>query len=174
MPGLGWLLRRELYKEELEPRWPTPDKVRRRLNFEKVFFNFATVTLLHLLSFFFRSVQKKVWSFLFPSALLRKGRGFSHAQREWKREEEKESFSISRFPTYRECTAKKNFPFSCHCLHHAVTHIAKEKMLSLLLSFPKRWPPCRQIWRIFKIRSRFYGPFSSPLLPYFQREREAS
>ena len=29
MPGLGWLLRRSLYKEELEPRWPTPEKVRR-------------------------------------------------------------------------------------------------------------------------------------------------
>ena len=27
MPGLGWLLRRSLYKEELEPNWPTPEKV---------------------------------------------------------------------------------------------------------------------------------------------------
>ena len=27
MPGLGWILKRSLYKEELEPRWPTPDKV---------------------------------------------------------------------------------------------------------------------------------------------------
>ncbi|XP_050707297.1 protein O-linked-mannose beta-1,2-N-acetylglucosaminyltransferase 1-like [Eriocheir sinensis] len=27
MPGLGWLLRRTLYKEELEPRWPTPEKM---------------------------------------------------------------------------------------------------------------------------------------------------
>ncbi|KAK8383416.1 hypothetical protein O3P69_019063 [Scylla paramamosain] len=27
MPGLGWLLRRSLYKEELEPRWPTPEKM---------------------------------------------------------------------------------------------------------------------------------------------------
>ncbi|XP_050402882.1 protein O-linked-mannose beta-1,2-N-acetylglucosaminyltransferase 1 [Patella vulgata] len=26
MPGLGWLLRKKLYKEELEPHWPTPDK----------------------------------------------------------------------------------------------------------------------------------------------------
>lgn len=26
MPGLGWMLRRKLYKEELESRWPTPDK----------------------------------------------------------------------------------------------------------------------------------------------------
>ncbi|XP_046856961.1 protein O-linked-mannose beta-1,2-N-acetylglucosaminyltransferase 1-like [Xenia sp. Carnegie-2017] len=25
MPGLGWLLKRRLYKEELEPKWPTPD-----------------------------------------------------------------------------------------------------------------------------------------------------
>ena len=27
MPGLGWVLKRDLYKEELEPRWPTPEKV---------------------------------------------------------------------------------------------------------------------------------------------------
>ncbi|XP_077980991.1 protein O-linked-mannose beta-1,2-N-acetylglucosaminyltransferase 1-like [Glandiceps talaboti] len=27
MPGLGWLLRRSLYKEELEPKWPTPEKL---------------------------------------------------------------------------------------------------------------------------------------------------
>lgn len=26
MPGLGWLLSRRLYKEELEPQWPAPDK----------------------------------------------------------------------------------------------------------------------------------------------------
>lgn len=28
MPGLGWLLKRDLYKQELEPNWPTPEKVR--------------------------------------------------------------------------------------------------------------------------------------------------
>jgi len=27
MPGLGWILKRSLYKEELEPKWPTPDKM---------------------------------------------------------------------------------------------------------------------------------------------------
>ncbi|KAF0295408.1 Protein O-linked-mannose beta-1,2-N-acetylglucosaminyltransferase 1 [Amphibalanus amphitrite] len=27
MPGLGWALRRDLYKDELEPFWPTPDKM---------------------------------------------------------------------------------------------------------------------------------------------------
>ncbi|KAB7507424.1 Protein O-linked-mannose beta-1,2-N-acetylglucosaminyltransferase 1 [Armadillidium nasatum] len=27
MPGLGWILKRELYKEELEPKWPTPEKM---------------------------------------------------------------------------------------------------------------------------------------------------
>lgn len=27
MPGLGWVLKRSLYKEELEPRWPTPEKM---------------------------------------------------------------------------------------------------------------------------------------------------
>ncbi|KAF8795092.1 Protein O-linked-mannose like protein [Argiope bruennichi] len=27
MPGLGWILKRSLYKEELEPRWPTPEKL---------------------------------------------------------------------------------------------------------------------------------------------------
>ncbi|CAB3383749.1 Hypothetical predicted protein [Cloeon dipterum] len=27
MPGLGWILRRSLYKEELEPKWPTPEKM---------------------------------------------------------------------------------------------------------------------------------------------------
>ncbi|KAI2809946.1 Protein O-linked-mannose beta-1,2-N-acetylglucosaminyltransferase 1 [Blomia tropicalis] len=27
MPGLGWLLSRKLYKEELETRWPTPEKL---------------------------------------------------------------------------------------------------------------------------------------------------
>jgi len=26
MPGLGWILKKSLYKEELEARWPTPDK----------------------------------------------------------------------------------------------------------------------------------------------------
>lgn len=26
MPGLGWLLKRDLYKQELEPNWPTPEK----------------------------------------------------------------------------------------------------------------------------------------------------
>ena len=28
MPGLGWILKRSLYKDELEPKWPTPEKVR--------------------------------------------------------------------------------------------------------------------------------------------------
>lgn len=27
MPGLGWLLKKSLYKDELEPKWPTADKV---------------------------------------------------------------------------------------------------------------------------------------------------
>lgn len=27
MPGLGWIIKRSLYKEELETRWPTPDKM---------------------------------------------------------------------------------------------------------------------------------------------------
>ena len=27
MPGLGWMLKRTLYKSELEPNWPTPEKV---------------------------------------------------------------------------------------------------------------------------------------------------
>ncbi|XP_019858766.1 PREDICTED: protein O-linked-mannose beta-1,2-N-acetylglucosaminyltransferase 1-like [Amphimedon queenslandica] len=27
MPGLGWLLSRKLFKEELEPQWPSPDKL---------------------------------------------------------------------------------------------------------------------------------------------------
>ena len=27
MPGLGWMLKRSLYKEELENKWPTPEKV---------------------------------------------------------------------------------------------------------------------------------------------------
>nr|XP_006825422.1 PREDICTED: protein O-linked-mannose beta-1,2-N-acetylglucosaminyltransferase 1-like [Saccoglossus kowalevskii] len=27
MPGLGWILKRKLYKEELEPKWPTPEKL---------------------------------------------------------------------------------------------------------------------------------------------------
>jgi beta-1,2-N-acetylglucosaminyltransferase len=26
MPGLGWVLRKSLYKTELEPRWPPPDR----------------------------------------------------------------------------------------------------------------------------------------------------
>lgn len=28
MPGLGWMLKRKLFKEELEPIWPTHDKVK--------------------------------------------------------------------------------------------------------------------------------------------------
>lgn len=28
MPGLGWMLKRSLFEEELEPNWPTVDKVR--------------------------------------------------------------------------------------------------------------------------------------------------
>ena len=27
MPGLGWLLKRKMFIEELEPIWPTPDKL---------------------------------------------------------------------------------------------------------------------------------------------------
>lgn len=27
MPGLGWILKRSLYKDELESKWPTPEKV---------------------------------------------------------------------------------------------------------------------------------------------------
>jgi hypothetical protein len=27
MPGLGWILKRSLYKSELETKWPTPEKV---------------------------------------------------------------------------------------------------------------------------------------------------
>ncbi|XP_034231426.1 protein O-linked-mannose beta-1,2-N-acetylglucosaminyltransferase 1-like [Thrips palmi] len=27
MPGLGWILKRSIYKEELEPNWPTPEKM---------------------------------------------------------------------------------------------------------------------------------------------------
>ncbi|XP_074640445.1 protein O-linked-mannose beta-1,2-N-acetylglucosaminyltransferase 1-like [Tubulanus polymorphus] len=27
MPGLGWLLKRSVYKDELEPNWPTPEKL---------------------------------------------------------------------------------------------------------------------------------------------------
>jgi hypothetical protein len=27
MPGLGWILKRSLYKAELETKWPTPEKV---------------------------------------------------------------------------------------------------------------------------------------------------
>ena len=27
MPGLGWALRKSLYKEEFEPKWPTPEKL---------------------------------------------------------------------------------------------------------------------------------------------------
>lgn len=27
MPGLGWVLKKTLYKDELEPKWPTPEKV---------------------------------------------------------------------------------------------------------------------------------------------------
>lgn len=31
MPGLGWVLKRSLYKDELEPKWPTPEKVRKMM-----------------------------------------------------------------------------------------------------------------------------------------------
>lgn len=30
MPGLGWVLKKSLYKDELEPKWPTPEKVQGR------------------------------------------------------------------------------------------------------------------------------------------------
>lgn len=30
MPGLGWVLKKSLYKDELEPKWPTPEKVKGR------------------------------------------------------------------------------------------------------------------------------------------------
>ncbi|MEQ2199935.1 hypothetical protein XENOCAPTIV_017439, partial [Xenoophorus captivus] len=29
MPGLGWVLKKSIYKDELEPKWPTPEKVSR-------------------------------------------------------------------------------------------------------------------------------------------------
>lgn len=30
MPGLGWVLKKSIYKDELEPKWPTPEKVQIR------------------------------------------------------------------------------------------------------------------------------------------------
>ncbi|KAG7272260.1 hypothetical protein CRUP_017107, partial [Coryphaenoides rupestris] len=32
MPGLGWVLKKSLYKDELEPKWPTPEKTIHLLN----------------------------------------------------------------------------------------------------------------------------------------------
>lgn len=54
MPGLGWILKRSLYKEELEPRWPTPEKVSIfDLKFNNYFvansdFRFPLIILIHL------------------------------------------------------------------------------------------------------------------------------
>nr|CAD7392445.1 unnamed protein product [Timema cristinae] len=41
MPGLGWLLKRALYKDELESKWPTPEKVSDdcNLNFKETSFS---------------------------------------------------------------------------------------------------------------------------------------
>ena len=32
MPGLGWILKKSIYKQELEHRWPGPDKVRMKIS----------------------------------------------------------------------------------------------------------------------------------------------
>ena len=36
MPGLGWILKRSLYKQDLEPRWPTPEKVSKFHEFHRI------------------------------------------------------------------------------------------------------------------------------------------
>ena len=32
MPGLGWILKKSIYKQELEHRWPGPEKVRMNIS----------------------------------------------------------------------------------------------------------------------------------------------
>lgn len=53
MPGLGWILKRSLFKDELEPKWPTPEKVNEFCTtelswFSGLFFVFLDVGLGHV------------------------------------------------------------------------------------------------------------------------------
>lgn len=43
MPGLGWLLKKSLYKDELEPKWPTPEKVGLLQILQTVFYIFLDI-----------------------------------------------------------------------------------------------------------------------------------
>ncbi len=47
MPGLGWILKKKLYKEELEPNWPTPEKVLPRKGY--YYFLYLTTNLTRML-----------------------------------------------------------------------------------------------------------------------------
>ncbi|KTF79055.1 hypothetical protein cypCar_00030703 [Cyprinus carpio] len=56
MPGLGWVLKKSLYKDELEPKWPTPEK---EVYFKKQKFNMIpNVQMKNLDSIFPLSVKK--------------------------------------------------------------------------------------------------------------------
>ena len=58
MPGLGWLLKRKLFKEELEKQWPSPDKVSQMT----LTFNQNLVRLPHIINIL------KIWSIIYFKA----------------------------------------------------------------------------------------------------------
>ena len=41
MPGLGWILKKSMYKQELEHRWPGPEKVRNAIMYVVLIVNFS-------------------------------------------------------------------------------------------------------------------------------------
>lgn len=47
MPGLGWVLKKSLYKDELEPKWPTPEKVPDRSVFQSGCFHTQVTSYLY-------------------------------------------------------------------------------------------------------------------------------
>ena len=46
MPGLGWILKKSMYKQELEHRWPGPEKVRNAMTYVGSLGNSADCPLL--------------------------------------------------------------------------------------------------------------------------------
>lgn len=50
MPGLGWILKRSLYKDELEPKWPTPEKVNHKYFRNNILGNSNNLQLLKCLT----------------------------------------------------------------------------------------------------------------------------
>lgn len=59
MPGLGWVLKKSLYKDELEPKWPTPEQVS--------IFCLVTARILNITFGFFPIIGSEFCIFYIPT-----------------------------------------------------------------------------------------------------------